>query len=140
MKYSELTSSRIKEFRTSKGLSQAAFAGILGVNEVQFNKYENNKTAIPLRLISNIINSFPEVNPNWLMTGTGKMSLSSADSNQSSADTIGEKSLQYEPSQADYIKLQKEGLKDKEKIISLLETINSLEIELAKAANKEEHS
>jgi transcriptional regulator with XRE-family HTH domain len=61
---------RLIEFLEYKDLSQAKFAGKIGVSK----GYVNNMTENPTQeTITSIKNKFPELNTEWLLTGKGEM-------------------------------------------------------------------
>ena len=67
------TVGRIKEFIDFKGLSVRKFEEIVGFSNGAFaTQYKNNKS-IGSDKIENILCSFPELNPEWLLTGNGEM-------------------------------------------------------------------
>lgn len=67
------TVGRIKEFIDFKGLSVRKFEETVGFSNGAFaTQYKNNKS-IGSDKIENILCSFPELNPEWLLTGNGEM-------------------------------------------------------------------
>ena len=67
------TLSRIKKFIDSKGISIRMFEQSVGMSNGSFaSQLKNNKT-IGVDKIENILQTYTEVNPVWLLTGQGKM-------------------------------------------------------------------
>ena len=64
--------SRIKEVRAQSGYSQTIFASELGVTRDVITSIENMRTAPTIHMIKLIADKF-EVNPLWLIYGTGRM-------------------------------------------------------------------
>ena len=70
---------RMKEVRTSLGLSQSAFAAALGISRSALSKLEsgeNTPSERTLLLVSRVYG----VNDEWLRTGSGEMFLSASGS------------------------------------------------------------
>ncbi len=67
------TVDRIKEFIDYKGLSVRKFEEMTGFSNGSFaSQFKNNKT-IGVDKVENILNVFPEINTEWLLTGVGEM-------------------------------------------------------------------
>lgn len=73
------TLERIKEFIDSKGLSISAFERSIGMSNASFSKSLKNKGAIGTDKLENILRIYPELNPEWLLTGVGSMLKADAD-------------------------------------------------------------
>lgn len=65
-------SSRIKEVRKRKGLSQVAFGQCLGVSRDVINNIENDRVELSEVMLKAICGEFA-VSESWLRTGNGKM-------------------------------------------------------------------
>ena len=64
---------RIKEFIDFKSLSVRAFESSVGFSNGSFaSQLKNNKT-IGVDKVENILQTYPEINPEWLLTGNGEM-------------------------------------------------------------------
>lgn len=64
---------RIKEFIDFKGISVRKFEEIVGFSNGSFaSQYKNNKT-IGVDKVENILQFFPEISSEWLLTGNGEM-------------------------------------------------------------------
>jgi len=69
------TLERIRVFIDDKGLNVSSFEKSVGFSNGAFaSQLKNNKT-IGVDKLENILKIFPEINPNWLLTGSGNMYL-----------------------------------------------------------------
>lgn len=67
------TVKRIKCFIDYKGISVRKFEETVGFSNGSFaSQYKKNKT-IGVDKVENILHLFPEINPEWLLTGKGEM-------------------------------------------------------------------
>ncbi|WP_279165520.1 S24 family peptidase [Phocaeicola coprophilus] len=66
---------RIKQFIDAKGMSIAAFERSIGMANASFGKSLKNNGAIGTDKLENILSIYPEISPNWLLTGNGDMLL-----------------------------------------------------------------
>ena len=85
---------RLKLFIKSKGLGQTKFEERVGFSRGYISKV---KTSIGADKLSNIVEAFPDLNLDWLITGKGIMtnlSTQSAPFGQK-ADTLEENSVEY---------------------------------------------
>jgi transcriptional regulator with XRE-family HTH domain len=64
---------RLSEYRKFKGITQSDFAELIGCSQPNLNKVEKGNIGISSALRSKIFEKFPELNPNWLDKGIGKM-------------------------------------------------------------------
>lgn len=64
---------RLKEFRKFKKISQKELADSLGCSQPNLSKIESGELGISSSLREKLIEGYPEINPNWLFTGTGEM-------------------------------------------------------------------
>ena len=65
--------SRVKDYIDFKGLAVRKFEELVGFSNGAFaTQYKNNKS-IGSDKIENILQSFPELNAEWLLTGEGPM-------------------------------------------------------------------
>lgn len=63
---------RLQFFIKSKGLSQARFEQAVGIS----NGYVNNiRKGIGAAILQKMVKNYPDLNPSWLMSGEGEMSL-----------------------------------------------------------------
>ena len=53
--------------------SDEAFADVIGVHRVSFIKYRKGDAKIPADVLSKIAETWPNINPIWLLTGEGQM-------------------------------------------------------------------
>ncbi|GIJ96609.1 transcriptional regulator [Capnocytophaga stomatis] len=81
------TTNRIKEFIDFKGVSVRKFEESVGFSNGSFaSQFKNNKT-IGVDRVENILQTYPELNAEWLLTGRGQM-LKSDIENQNSGVII----------------------------------------------------
>ena len=66
-------STRLKQIIIKKGLSIRAFEEKLGCSVGTINRCINKKTDIGSSLVMKIIDTYNDVNPEWLLTGKGAM-------------------------------------------------------------------
>lgn len=64
---------RINEFIEKNGISVRAFEQKIGASNGLIRKAIANNTDIQSKWISAIIDNFPQINPDWLLTGDGEM-------------------------------------------------------------------
>ncbi len=65
---------RLRQFRMHLGLSQAAFAELLGFDQTAISTMETGKQDITLKTIYRLMNA--DCNPIWLLSGVGPWQLS----------------------------------------------------------------
>ena len=96
------TVARIKDFIDFKGVSVRKFEETTGFSNGAFaSQFKNNKT-IGVDKVENILHAYPEINPDWLLTGNGQM-LKNGDGNISvkeSRTQYGQKSIPLLPLEA----------------------------------------
>lgn len=64
---------RLKEYIDSKGISVSAFEKSIGMSNASFGKSLKNKGAIGTDKLENILTVYPDLSPDWLLTGRGDM-------------------------------------------------------------------
>lgn len=64
---------RLKEFIDANNLSIAAFEKSIGMSNASFGKSLKNNGAIGSDKLENILRVYPDINPDWLLTGRGSM-------------------------------------------------------------------
>lgn len=64
---------RIKEYIDFKGISISAFEKSIGMSNASFSKQLKNKGAIGTDKLENILITYPDISPSWLITGEGNM-------------------------------------------------------------------
>lgn len=96
------TVARIKDFIDFKGVSVRKFEEATGFSNGAFaSQFKNNKT-IGVDKVENILQTYPEINPDWLLTGNGQM-LKKGNENISvkeSRTQYGQKSIPLLPLEA----------------------------------------
>ncbi|MCO5254181.1 MAG: hypothetical protein M9892_07460 [Bacteroidetes bacterium] len=84
-----MTLERIKEFIDYKGISIKKFEEIIGYSNGAFASQLKRKRSIGVDKLENILSFFPEINPNWLITGEGNMLLSESENGLGGATRTG---------------------------------------------------
>lgn len=79
---------RIKEIRKNKGLTQSAFADILGIKGNTITSYETGTRVPSDAIIKSICREF-DVNEDWLRNGEGEMLIKKT-RNQEIAEFMGD--------------------------------------------------
>lgn len=64
---------RIKEYIDNKGISIAGFEKSIGMSNASFGKSLKTGGAIGTDKLENILTTYPDINPTWLLTGKGSM-------------------------------------------------------------------
>ena len=68
---------RVKDVIASKELSPRSFAERINYNYSTLNNYlTGRRTNINVDLVKSIVSSYDDINPDWLLTGSGEMYLS----------------------------------------------------------------
>ena len=67
---------RIKQYIDLKGISVSAFERSIGMSNASFGKSLKNGGAIGSDKLENILKTYPDISPSWLMTGVGEMLIS----------------------------------------------------------------
>lgn len=66
---------RLKQFIDSISISISAFEKSIGMSNASFRKIYNNNGAIGSDKLERVLNTYPQLNPSWLLTGEGSMIL-----------------------------------------------------------------
>lgn len=66
---------RLKQFIDFINVSISAFEKSIGMSNASFRKIYNNNGAIGSDKLERILNTYPQLNPSWLLTGEGSMIL-----------------------------------------------------------------
>ncbi len=105
---------RLKLFIKSKGLGQTKFEERVGFSRGYISKV---KTTIGADKLSNIVEAFPDLNLDWLITGKGKMTNTPVQpaAVEQTTDTLEENSIKY-----------------KNKYLEILEENRTLRLEIEK--------
>ncbi|WMX12423.1 hypothetical protein [Aureispira sp. CCB-E] len=131
---------RIEHVRIFLGLNKTAFSKILGYTTPQsYTSYLSGKSGVSINMIKSLINHNPKISIDWVLKGQGQMLLNSDISSQekiingdgnntqvghfTNSDTnintgSNNKEIEYLKKE---IELLKQSLKDKERLISVLE-------------------
>lgn len=64
---------RIKAYIDYKGIKVAAFEKSIGMSNASFGKSLKNNGTIGADRLEIILNTYPDLNPTWLLTGQGDM-------------------------------------------------------------------
>lgn len=73
---------RLKQFIDSINVSISAFEKSIGMSNASFRKIYNNNGAIGSDKLERILNTYPQLNPLWLLTGEGSMILGEENATQ----------------------------------------------------------
>lgn len=66
---------RIKTYIDYKGITVSAFEKSIGMSNASFGKSLKNKGAIGTDKLENILKTYPDLSPIWLVSGVGEMLL-----------------------------------------------------------------
>lgn len=117
----ENTLNRIKYYLDYKGIKVSAFEKEVGMSNGSFaSQLKNNKT-IGVDKLENILKRFPDLNPDWILTGNGDMLkldvLSDDKVVYQKVYKLKEKSIDYK----ELAEARKETIESLKKIIVILE-------------------
>ena len=107
---------RIKQFIDYKKLTINKFSDSVGASNSYFNKLFKNEGTIGSDKIENILNTYPEINSKWLLTGKGNMFVEYS-KNESSTYITNEPPENYEPSVISGLKKEIECLIQKNEML-----------------------
>lgn len=66
-------STRVFEFIENEGLSNTDFASTIDIGTAVVSHMKNKRNNISLNVYAKILDSFPKLNPDWLLFGSGTM-------------------------------------------------------------------
>ncbi|MPN43245.1 hypothetical protein SDC9_190804 [bioreactor metagenome] len=112
---------RLKQYIDYKGISVSAFEKSIGMGNASFGKSLKNKGAIGTDKLENILSTYPDISPEWLLTGQGGM-LRSYGVKLEPEDQETLKDLVK--SQKNEIQYLREKIEEKDEVISNLSKIN----------------
>ncbi len=69
----EVIAKRMFEFVELQGISNADFASILDIGAARLSHIKNGRNNVSLEICAKILESFPKLNPDWLLLGQGAM-------------------------------------------------------------------
>lgn len=78
---------RIKQYIDYKSISVAAFEKSIGMSNASFGKCLKKGGAIGTDKLENILSVYPDISPNWLLTGNGTMLRNSTELTPTKAGT-----------------------------------------------------
>lgn len=108
---------QVKLFIETNRISRTEFALRIRTNTTTVGNIVNGKNNPSAEILRNMVMAYPNINANWLLTGDGPMFQSGVDSFFNEV-----KSLEIKLAAAEgMISLLTNQLKDKEKLISILE-------------------
>ena len=64
---------RILEIIRVKNLNNIQFCSITGISPASLSHITSNRSKPTLTILRNVISGFPDINPEWIMMGTGSM-------------------------------------------------------------------
>lgn len=65
--------SRILKVYEASGLNKGSFANKLGISQAVLTHISTGRNKAGLEIITSILNNYPEINPDWLISGKGKI-------------------------------------------------------------------
>lgn len=89
---------RIKQYIDFKGITIAAFERSIGMSNASFGKSLKKQGAIGTDKLENILMVYPDISPDWILTGQGNM-LKSAEASPPQYSGTGEMIVSDEPVQ-----------------------------------------
>ena len=123
-----MINSRIKEVLLKKGISQGELADGWKVSRQYINAILSGNGSIGIKLINKLVDAFPDLNLNWLLTGKGDMFFDSQ-------NTMKEPETEY--SNSNLLKSKEEVIQIQHDYIEQLKnTLKKLEKEIIKLNNK----
>ena len=123
-----MINSRIKEVLLKKGISQGELADRWKVSRQYINAILSGNGSIGIKLINKLVDAFPDLNLNWLLTGKGDMFFDSQ-------NTMKEPETEY--SNSNLLKSKEEVIQIQHDYIEQLKnTLKKLEKEIIKLNNK----
>ncbi|MGV8136916.1 MAG: hypothetical protein AB2L20_17030 [Mangrovibacterium sp.] len=124
MEYFTKTIERIFHFARFKGISINKFSTQVGVSNSYFTKMRKNNASVGSDIIEKILRIYPELNAEWLLTGTGDILKATKETRHKEDTGIAtERELQHSSSESREA-LQELCLccKERERIIDALKT------------------
>jgi transcriptional regulator with XRE-family HTH domain len=120
---------RIKEILLKKGISQGELADKWKVSRQYINAILSGNGSIGIKLINKLIDEFPDLNLNWLLTGKGVMFFESR-------NTMKEPEAEYSAN-SDLLKSKEEIVQvQRDYIEQLKDTVKKLEKEIIDLNNR----
>jgi len=74
-----MVSERVGQYLEKKGISYYAFENSLGASRGSISKAVKEGKSIGSNVLETIMNTYPDINPNWLLTGQGEMFVGNED-------------------------------------------------------------
>jgi len=108
---------QVKLFIDTNRISRTEFALRIKTNTTTVGNIVNGKNNPSAEILRNIVMAYPNINANWLLTGEGPMFQSGVDSYFNEVKSLEIKLVATEG----MVTLLTNQLKDKEKLISILE-------------------
>ena len=106
----EIILDRIEQFAEKQGIKIGALEKKIGASKGVLSRAIAQKTDIQSKWLSKLVENFPQIDANWLLTGEGSMYRSSGVLNAASP-----------PDRDEVVRLLREKITDQQKIIDLLE-------------------
>lgn len=99
---------RIRQLMEAQHMNQQTFASFTGIGTASLSSIFTGRTRPTLNHVDAILEKFPNVNPMWLIKGTGGMLLSSddktsSDGNSSAASSEGSENNVSSPGNAGFV-------------------------------------
>ena len=106
----EIVLDRIEQFAEKQGIKIGALEKTIGASKGVLSRAIAQKSDIQSKWLSKLVENFPQIDANWLLTGEGSMYR----------DTT-EQSGTNPPNRDKYIQMLESKIEDQQKIIDLLE-------------------
>lgn len=68
-----MATDRLRKYIEHKGVSYYAFENSIGASRGSISKAVKENKSIGSSVLENILNTYTDLNPNWLLTGEGEM-------------------------------------------------------------------
>ena len=112
---------RLKDYIDAKGISISLFERSIGMSNASFGKSLKSGGAIGTDKLENILNVYPDINIQWLLTGKGSMLLG----DEGEPSFINVNKCDKCQLKDELIASLREQVHDKQKLIEYLEEENS---------------
>lgn len=106
----EIILDRIEQFAEKQGIKIGALEKKIGASKGVLSRAIAQKTDIQSKWLSKLVENFPQIDANWLLTGEGSMYRDTAVMTEAPP-----------PDRDEVVRLLREKIEDQQKIIGLLE-------------------
>lgn len=88
---------RILEIIKVKNLNNIQFCSATGISPASLSHITSNRSKPTLSILRNVIAGFPDINPEWVMMGTGSMFREGVSSSKPDSETGGQEASRTRP-------------------------------------------